>query len=55
LTLVRRARLSDASPAQQELSVYRLAKDDAALLILFMPGTQGSPSAFGVMGDRPYE
>jgi CubicO group peptidase (beta-lactamase class C family) len=55
LTLVRRARLSDASPAQQEMSVYRLAKDDAALLVLFMPGTQGSTSAFGVMGDRPYE
>jgi len=55
LTLVRRARVSDASPAEQEMSVYRLAKDNAALLILFMPGTQGSTSAFGVMGDRPYE
>ena len=55
LTLVKRARLSGTSPAQPEMSVYRLAKDDAALLILFMPGTRGSTSAFGVMGDRPYE
>jgi CubicO group peptidase (beta-lactamase class C family) len=55
LTLVRRARVSDASPAEQEMSVYRLAKDNAAVLILFMPGTQGSTSAFGVMADRPYE
>jgi hypothetical protein len=55
LTLVKRSRLSDAPQSEQEISVYRLAKDHEALLILLMPGAHGSISAFGVMGDRPYE
>ena len=55
LTLVKRARLSDATQSQREMSVYRLAKDNEALLILFVPGPNGSISALGVMGDRPYE
>jgi CubicO group peptidase (beta-lactamase class C family) len=53
LALVKRAAPSDAS--DREVSFYRLAKDNEALLILFMPGAQGSTSAFGVMRDRPYE
>jgi CubicO group peptidase (beta-lactamase class C family) len=53
LALVKRVPSSDAS--HREVSVYRLAKDNAALLILFMPGPHGSISAFGVMRDRPYE
>jgi hypothetical protein len=53
VTLVKRARLSGSGRA--ELSVFRVAKGNEALLILVAPGLKGSLALFGVMHDRPYE
>jgi CubicO group peptidase (beta-lactamase class C family) len=53
LTVVKRAPLPGRSPG--EVSVYRLARGQDVLLIVFAPGPRASISLFGVTRDSPYE
>ena len=53
LTLVKRILMSDT--LHREISVYRLARGNEALLIVFAAGPKGSAALFGVMRDRPYD